>query len=282
MGRPEKPVNTDDDSPGARLRRARQAAQISVSALAHRLHYSPSYLSGVENGPSSPTTKLVTRYEEALNLPSGALSLRPSESKEDMVCHIFLSGPPSVIADFSMPKARRLAAEIYPCVEHVCKALGLKLYAPPALLNPREGKRPYATIKDDERRIKGCELLMVYLGTSSALAGLHIGMAAQAKVPIVLFAEADREDEMQIFAYPDADIKDKIDFDEPAELETRLLPFLFRFFSWINLKAAAGDWTAGKRDDMERWLDEQCKMLGEHGTPVRPPISVDEWKNLRI
>ena len=51
---------------GVRLRRARQAAGISLAAMAARTHYSKSYLGNVETGRRAATADVVLAYEQAL------------------------------------------------------------------------------------------------------------------------------------------------------------------------------------------------------------------------
>ncbi|MBT8228515.1 MAG: helix-turn-helix transcriptional regulator [Dactylosporangium sp.] len=51
---------------GARLRQARQAAGVSLSAMAARTHYSKSYLGNVETGRRAATVDVVLAYEHAL------------------------------------------------------------------------------------------------------------------------------------------------------------------------------------------------------------------------
>jgi transcriptional regulator with XRE-family HTH domain len=51
---------------GVRLRRARQAAGVSLAAMAARTHYSKSYLGNVETGRRAATADVVLAYEQAL------------------------------------------------------------------------------------------------------------------------------------------------------------------------------------------------------------------------
>ncbi|MBN1172547.1 MAG: helix-turn-helix transcriptional regulator [Micromonosporaceae bacterium] len=51
---------------GAKLRQARLASGVSLSAMAARTHYSKSYLGNVETGRRAATADVVTAYEQAL------------------------------------------------------------------------------------------------------------------------------------------------------------------------------------------------------------------------
>jgi transcriptional regulator with XRE-family HTH domain len=287
VGRPEKPVNANDTSPGARLRLARQAADMSVSALAPKVHYSAGYLSGVENGQLEPSAKLIMRYEEALNLPRGTLLLGPIESKEEWMCDVFLSGPPSVVADLSVHKARELAAGVYERIGRICDSLKLRLYTPPVLLNPKEGPQLYASFTADKRHIDECKLLIAYTGTSSMLAGMHLYAAVDLGKPIVLLAKAGRTREMETFTMPGADVRARITFadelDEQAEAQLKLL--LYDFFSRKNLDKAAATkkhpWTVPEYQAMEQLLATRLKALNKDGATILPPVSEEEWENLR-
>ncbi|MFN8533657.1 MAG: helix-turn-helix transcriptional regulator [Dehalococcoidia bacterium] len=82
MGRREKPVTTEPNtigSLGATLRRARQAKNVSLSDLAHRLGYSKSHLSVVETGRIWPSRELLQAYEAALDI-KGATLLQLADS----------------------------------------------------------------------------------------------------------------------------------------------------------------------------------------------------------
>jgi transcriptional regulator with XRE-family HTH domain len=64
---------------GARLREARQAAKISLSAMAARTHYSKPYLSQIENGRRTVQPEHVTAYSRALGVPVASLYGQPQD-----------------------------------------------------------------------------------------------------------------------------------------------------------------------------------------------------------
>ncbi|MBI3978537.1 MAG: helix-turn-helix transcriptional regulator [Chloroflexi bacterium] len=77
MGRREKRVHSDGSPArtlGATLRRARQARDIALGAMSHRLSYSVGYVSAVETGAVWPSREFVEIYERALGLRPGELT----------------------------------------------------------------------------------------------------------------------------------------------------------------------------------------------------------------
>jgi DNA-binding XRE family transcriptional regulator len=289
VGRHDKPVDPADDTPGARMRRARHDANISLTEMARKVGYSKNHLSGVETGKWTPPNELLARYEQELHLAGGTLLPQRIEQEEDpnRVYTVFLSGPTSAGLGVSVSQARRLAADTYLRIGRVCEALHLTLYTPSALLNPNEGNRVYANFDDDERRIKRCELLIAYLGIASTSVGVHLRMAAEASVPILLLAEAGRSDEVDNLDLWGAKIERPLVFRDSNDLEARLTLVLYRFFSLKNLKVVASrkQWTADERDEREQWLERQCKTLSESARAAAPivplPITVDEWEAWR-
>lgn len=62
---------------GAELRRARQAAGLSLAELAERVHFSKGYLSKVENGLAAPNRALATLCDDELDTSGRLCSLLP-------------------------------------------------------------------------------------------------------------------------------------------------------------------------------------------------------------
>ena len=85
MGRKDKAIsvqNTNMLPIGAQLRIARQAKGISLSEMAKLVNYSPSHLSGVENGIGKPSRELLQKYEQKLELKPGYFSRISNSSWE--------------------------------------------------------------------------------------------------------------------------------------------------------------------------------------------------------
>jgi WD40 repeat protein/transcriptional regulator with XRE-family HTH domain len=94
MGRKDKIVQSDNAQLGARMRRARQEKSISLTEMSKRLNYSKGHLSAVENNEGRPSTDLVEKYEQILELEPGILS-RVLEGTEQDLIYQGISLPPT-------------------------------------------------------------------------------------------------------------------------------------------------------------------------------------------
>ncbi len=62
-------IRSTEATLGHALRQRRASQRLSLRALAQRTGYSPSFLSQVENGQSSPSISSISKITEALNVP---------------------------------------------------------------------------------------------------------------------------------------------------------------------------------------------------------------------
>lgn len=89
-------VETDPVITGARLRAAREAAGLSLSALASRTHYSKSLLGMVETGRREVGPEHITAYSRALGVSVAALTAPPGDPLR--VAHEWLvTDPPGMV-----------------------------------------------------------------------------------------------------------------------------------------------------------------------------------------
>src|SRR5262249_11551624 len=90
-------VNEQTAGFGAELRRRRDTAGLSLSALAARGHYSKGHLSRVENGHSRPDRAVAEACDRALGTSGGPAALLPDARPG---ATIGLSGLPAVTRHF--------------------------------------------------------------------------------------------------------------------------------------------------------------------------------------
>src|SRR5688500_12228379 len=62
-------INNSEETLGHALRQRRASQHLSLRTLAQRTGYSPSFLSQVENGQSSPSLTSIARITEELHVP---------------------------------------------------------------------------------------------------------------------------------------------------------------------------------------------------------------------
>ncbi|WP_160147137.1 nSTAND1 domain-containing NTPase [Thermomonospora echinospora] len=75
-----------EESFGARLRRLRGEAGLSLADMARATHYSRGYLSKVENGGKPPNAGLARICDEALGAGGALLSLVPDQAADEVMC----------------------------------------------------------------------------------------------------------------------------------------------------------------------------------------------------